>query len=420
MAKRSPREAVSNCLSEMFDCGHACTVPHGTSGLRNNVLVETGETATSNTDATPTVISSRRVLLADSRFHPARIEMVGGRIRSIAPLSAGETPSCESMLVPGFVDVQVNGIEDVDVWAMALDRDVSAWQKISDYLLDQGVTSWCPTLVTAPLEHYRPALDFLREVAKDGQGRARSMGVHLEGPFLGTAPGAHRVELICNPDAEWMERHLDGVALLTMGAESVGAPRLAAMARTFGAAVSIGHSRPTRPQFSALVDAGAGLVTHLFNAMSGTHHREPGLAAWALIDSRVCASLIADGVHVAPEMIALAFAAKPGGMVLVTDAVAVRSNRVGSWRLSVIDGAPRLDDGTLAGSVSTMPEALSACVRSAGVPVVQAVRAATFHPARVLGRFDRGQLQSGCLADVVALKDDCSIAGVWLSGRQVR
>jgi N-acetylglucosamine-6-phosphate deacetylase len=162
------------------------------------------------------------------------------------------------------------------------------------------------------------------------------------------------------------------------------------------------------------------LVTHLFNAMSGVHHREPGLATWALTNEHVYASLIADGIHVVPETIALAFAAKPNKIVLVTDAVAWRAGAAGRVQLAMRDGAPRLEDGTLAGSAVTMPEALKVCVHQAKVQLNQALLATSTHPAEVLGLTDRGRLQSGCYADFIGLNVDLDVGAVWVQGQRVR
>ena len=366
-----------------------------------------------------TVISSRQVLLTDGQFHAARIEVLQGRIRSISALGRDEIPSTDLILAPGFVDLQVNGIDDVDVWSTALAGNTIAWERINNLLLDQGVTSWCPTLVTAPLDVYRAAIDFVKNQSQV-TGQPHVVGVHLEGPFLGNAVGAHRVQYVSEPNAQWLRDHADGVALMTLGAEVTGAVEACKVLSTSGCKVSIGHSRPTRQQFEDCVRAGATLVTHLFNAMSGVHHREPGLATWALTNEHVYASLIADGIHVVPETIALAFAAKPNKMVLVTDAVAWRAGAAGRVQLAMRDGAPRLEDGTLAGSTVTMPEALKVCVHQAKVQLKHALLAASTHPAEVMGLTDRGRLQSGCFADVVGLSEGLDIQAVWAQGQRVR
>ena len=366
-----------------------------------------------------TVISSRQVLLTDGQFHAARIEVSQGRIRSIAALGRDESPTTDLMLAPGFVDLQVNGIEDVDVWSTALADNTTAWERINQLLLDQGVTSWCPTLVTAPLDLYRVAIEFVNR-QRSVLGTPHVIGVHLEGPFLGGAVGAHRSQDICDVNTKWLLEHVDGVALMTLGAEVHGAIEACKVLSSHGGKISIGHSLPTREEFENCVSAGATLVTHLFNAMSGVHHREPGLATWALTNDNVFASLIADGVHVSADVIELSFAAKPNKMVLVTDAVAWRAGAAGKIRISLRDGAPRLENGTLAGSAVTMPEAIKVCVEQAHVALPQALQAASSNPAKVMGLADRGVLQVGYLADIVGLTNDLSVGAVWVSGQRVR
>ena len=366
-----------------------------------------------------TVISSRQVLLTDGQFHAARIEVSQGRIRSIAALGRDESPTTDLMLAPGFVDLQVNGIEDVDVWSTALADNTTAWERINQLLLDQGVTSWCPTLVTAPLDLYQVAIEFVNRQRRV-LGTPHVIGVHLEGPFLGGAVGAHRSQDICDVNTKWLLEHVDGVALMTLGAEVHGAIEACKVLSSHGGKISIGHSIPTREEFENCVSAGATLVTHLFNAMSGVHHREPGLATWALTNDNVFASLIADGVHVSADVIELSFSAKPNKMVLVTDAVAWRAGAAGKIRISLRDGAPRLENGTLAGSAVTMPEAIKVCVEQAHVALPQALQAASSNPAKVMGLADRGVLQVGYLADIVGLTNDLSVGAVWVSGQRVR
>ena len=369
---------------------------------------------------TSTFVSSSRVLLTDGAFHRARVEIRDGHIRSVTALGAHEKITTEHMIVPGFVDLQVNGIDDVDIWKAASDDDQHAWDRLGNLLLDQGVTSWCPTLVSAPLNRYQTAMDSIRRWKASSHIAPNILGIHLEGPFLGSAHGAHRSECICDPDLPWLETNLDGVVLVTMGAESQQSSKACALVTSLLTNVSIGHTRPTREQFEEMVANGASLVTHLFNAMSGLHHREPGLAAWALLEPKICASIIADGVHVSSELVSLSFAAEAGGMVLVTDSVAWRSGIAGEIKMSVVDGAARLADGTLAGSTITMPDAIKFCVHQADVPLPLAIQAATTTPSRLLRQNDRGVIVSGCRADLTALTDELDVAGVWVSGQQVR
>ncbi len=232
--------------------------------------------------------------------------------------------------------------------------------------------------------------------------------MHLEGPFLGGAPGAHPVELLRPVDLEWLlaccDRHEGLVRIVTLAPESD--PGLAATRALSerGIVVSLGHSTATYAEARAAADAGARMVTHLFNGMRPWHHREPGLSGAALDDRRLVPSFIADLVHVHPAALRIALTARPDA-VLVTD-------RVGG-DLDVRDGAARLADGTLAGSVVTMLESVQHLV-TLGVPLGQAVRTATGNPARALGLTDRGRIAPGCRAELVWLDpESLSLQARW-------
>jgi len=204
---------------------------------------------------------------------------------------------------------------------------------------------------------------------------------------------------------------------MTLAAENPGAGEaVSELMKKPGMRVSIGHSRPTRAEFEAALTRGASSVTHLFNGMSGLGHRDPGLAAWALLDERVWCGLIADGAHVAPEMLDLAFRVAGDRITLVSDSVAWRNSNLGS---TFVDGVPRLPDGTLAGSAITLGRSIDVCV-DAGVPWFDALRAASSNVADFLGLDDRGHLAQGRRADIVAFAEDRELAGVWTAGRRVR
>ena len=310
------------------------------------------------------------------------------------------------VLVPGFIDLQVNGIGPIDV-AVAAD---SEWDELDARLLAQGVTTWCPTLVTAPLDRFAAPLDRIARAAARDYGRVRPTiaGAHLEGPFLGGAPGAHRRELIREPDLEWLRQLPDIVRMMTLAPETRGALDAIALLSERGALVSLGHSTASYEQAQAAIDAGAQLVTHCFNGMGALHHREPGLVGAALTDDRVAVSLITDLVHVHPAVVSLIFRAKTAQRVaLVTDAVA--------W--SGDGDAPRLPDGTLMGATVTADAALRNAVQRAGVPLVDAVQAASTTPARLLGLTDRGRIEVGARADLVALGPDLTVQRTWVAGR---
>ncbi|MFM8563323.1 MAG: N-acetylglucosamine-6-phosphate deacetylase [Acidimicrobiia bacterium] len=367
-----------------------------------------------------TVVESARTLLGDAGLVPARVTIADGLIVAIDRLGPAESPPDDATtLGPSFVDLQVNGVDEHDVWEIALAGDVDAWDDLSERLVDAGVGAWCPTLISSALTNYPAAMGFLASRTDD----PRVLGVHLEGPFLGSALGAHRVEAVREPEkvGDFVLGLGSSPVLMTIGCEHPGSARAIEELTDRGIVVSLGHTQPDRAGYEAAVVAGARMVTHLFNAMGGLGHRDPGLSAWVLRDDRVVAGLIADGVHVHPDMIELAFHCKPDGIALVTDTVAWRSGRVGSVVVATaaFDGAPRLPDGTLAGSNATMSRCLRTCV-AAGVPLERAWRAATRTPARVMGRLDRGVLAVGARADLVRLDDRLEPVAVWSMGTRVR
>lgn len=346
---------------------------------------------------------------------PGLVEVDGGRITSVVP-TTGPVP--DRILAPGFVDLQVNGVDDVDVAAATSPAD---WDRLDALLAAQGTTTWLPTLVTAPLESYGVRIERIAAAADRPPPRPRIAGAHLEGPFLGRAHGAHPGALVRPPDPGWLAALPRTVRLVTLGAEVDGATAAIGALAGRRTVVAIGHSTATLAEAGAAVDAGARLVTHGFNAMSPLHHREPGMVGAFLTDDRVTVSLIADGVHVHPAALDVAFRCKPDGrIVLVTDAVAWRAGRVGSIGLAVRDGAPRLPDGTLAGSSLTMDAAVGLVVQQVGVSLERAVRAASTTPAALLGLTDRGALAAGRHADIVAL-DPTSLrcTATWVAGQQI-
>jgi N-acetylglucosamine-6-phosphate deacetylase len=335
-----------------------------------------------------------------------------GRIAAVREAATGADVA-DRILCPGFIDLQVNGHDDVNC-ATASGTD---WDRMDDLLRAQGVTAWCPTLVTSPLERYASPLERIgAAMVRRPPGAPAILGAHLEGPFLGGAPGAHPRDLIVDLDLEWLASLPPIVKVVTLAPEQALAAEAIRRLVHQGVLVSLGHSRATYEQARRGADAGARLVTHLFNGMGPLHHREPGLLGAALSDDRLTPSLIADGVHVHPAALRAAARAKgPGGWVLVTDAVAWRDGRLAEGRVEMVDGAPRLADGTIAGSALTMDRAVKRMVEEAGIPLVDVIGAASATPARLLGLDDRGVVAVGARADLVALGRDLAVEEVWIA-----
>jgi N-acetylglucosamine-6-phosphate deacetylase len=355
-------------------------------------------------------IAASRVLTANGFVDDAVVTIEHG---VIAGIEAATGPVPDRIIAPGFVDLQVNGIDDVDCST----ADGADWDRLDGLLLAQGVTTWCPTLITAPLDRFAaPLARIAAAMDRPSAARPHIAGAHLEGPFLGGAPGAHPRRHIVPIDLEWLRALPREVAMVTLGAEQPLATDACRLLRERGVLVSIGHTTASHEEVLAAIDAGAQMTTHLFNAMSGLHHRDPGVAASVLTHPGVCASLIADGVHVHPRMLLLAARLLgPERMVLVTDAVAWRAGTVGAVGMTLRDGAPRLADGTLAGSAVTMDAAVRGCV-SAGIDPADALRAASTVPARMLGLDDRGVLEPGRRADLVVLGPDLEIESTYVAG----
>ena len=358
-------------------------------------------------------VAASTVVTPTGLLERGEVVVEDGRIAEVRPAPSGASVP-ERVLCPGFLDLQVNGHDDVNC-ATASDRD---WDRMDALLGAQGVTGWCPTLVTAPLERYASPLERIgAAMVRRPVGASAILGVHLEGPFLGGAPGAHPRDLIVDLDLDWLRALPPIVKVVSLAPEQAAATEAIRLLVDRGILVSLGHSTATYEQALAGAEAGARLVTHLFNGMGPLHHRTPGLLGAALSDDRLTPSLIADGVHVHPAALRAAARAKgPGGWILVTDAVAWRDGRLAEGRVELIDGAPRLADGTIAGSSLTMDAAVKRMVEEAGVPLFDVVTAATATPARLLGLTDRGVLAPGTRADLVALSPTFEVEEVWIAG----
>lgn len=323
-------------------------------------------------------------------------------------------------VVPGLIDLQVNGGWGLDFAS----RPESIWE-VGEHLGQTGVTAWLPTLVTSAPEQLGRARQALR-TKPDGWVGAEPIGWHLEGPWLNPVrKGAHREKFLCVPAlplAEFISA-AEGIALVTLAPEMPGCLEAVDALIARGVVVSLGHSNADLQTSQAGFEAGATMVTHLFNAMSGLHHREPGLAA-AMLAGDVYGGLIVDGIHVAPEMVKLAWKTASEQIVLVSDSMAGLGMPEGTVKLGsyevILDGtSARLSDGTLAGSVLDMPTAIRNLVAYTGCALHEAITAATLRPATVLGDPSRGRLRPGCRGDVVLLDDDLNVAATVVGGEVV-
>lgn len=377
-----------------------------------------------------TIVTAPKILLADELVGPGWVQFDQAEIVATGwgtPPDRPTTTLPEGVLSPGLVDIQLNGAYGHDF----ADADRDAWRHVAARLPETGVTSFVPTVITAPIPQLEGALIRYRQLRADldALGGARTLGIHCEGPFLATERrGAHREDLLADPSPASIDALLDAadghMAYLTLAAERPGAVDAVRRLASAGVRIAIGHSDATDQQVRAAIDAGASLVTHLFNAQRPLHHREPGVVGAALADPRITAGLIVDLHHVAPTAVRVAFAAAAGRLALVTDAIAAMGMPPGSYdlggqRVTVADGAPPVrDDGTLAGSVLQLDTAVGNCLRC-GVDPATALTSATRIPADALGRADIGRLRAGARADLVWLDREWRAAATWIGGRLV-
>jgi N-acetylglucosamine-6-phosphate deacetylase len=327
----------------------------------------------------------------------------------------------DSLLLPGFVDLQVNGAFGVDVAT-----EPSRLGELSEALLSTGTTAYLPTIISSPASLYEEVLPELAAAFGGPSSGAEVLGVHLEGPFINLdRRGAHAAAHILPPDPGLLAHLLDlgPVRIVTLAPELEGADELMALALGRGVVVSAGHSNATFEVAYEALDASVAGVTHLFNAMSAMHHREPGLPGAAFAHPRVVCGLIADGLHVHPEMIALAFRMLgPDRVCLVTDAIAAAGMGDGEYHLATrtvyLDGGvPRLGSGAIAGSVLTMVEAFRNVLAFTDCTLPEAARMTSTTPARLVGEGRRkGRLTPGYDADVVVFAPDLSVEVVWRGG----
>jgi N-acetylglucosamine-6-phosphate deacetylase len=326
-----------------------------------------------------------------------------------------EGPNGSGIAVPGFVDLQANGFAGVDL----MGADADGYRRAGEALLETGVTAYLPTFISAPEEDLLAALGNVPTEA----GGARILGVHLEGPFLSKKRlGIHPPSARRDPDPALLDRLLGAgpVRLMTLAPELPGADELIDRLLFAGVAVSCGHTDATAEEAARAFDRGVRAVTHLFNAMRPFRHRDPGLAGAALARDDVVVQIILDGVHLAEETARMVWKSAAGRVALVTDAVAAAGMGDGSYVLGgsaieVRNGVARGLDDVLAGSALTMIEAVRN-LNGLGIPLGEAVAAATQVPARILAQPGLGRLAVGLPADLVVLDDNLEIERVWLGG----
>jgi N-acetylglucosamine-6-phosphate deacetylase len=349
--------------------------------------------------------------------------------QTIERVEAGGAAEAADYIVPGLIDLQVNGRGNIDV----MSAGAGTLCELSTALAREGTTAWLATAITSPLARIEAvAATIAQAIAEAADTRGAILGTHLEGPFisarrLGAHP-AHNLE----PHGAALERvtALPALRMITLAPELDGALAATARLSARGIAVSLGHTDASLEQAQAAVAAGARMFTHTFNAMAPLDHRSAGAAVAAMLPSRARAAVIADGIHVHPAMLRLLHLARGAGAIcLTTDRVAVGAPTDASTDASTgasplagaaaAGGAARMPDGRLVGSVTPMLDAMRIMVGQAGASVGGAALMAATNPARVLGLDDRGRIEAGTIADMLVLGPGLELKAVFIGGREL-
>lgn len=328
------------------------------------------------------------------------------------------------ILAPGYVDMQLNGAFGCDF----TDDPETIWE-VARKLPMYGVTSFLPTIITSPPDRIARAQEVLRKGPPADFEGALPIGLHLEGPFLNPAKrGAHNLAHLRLPDLslikDWSPE--DGVLLVTLAPELPGAPEMIAALRQRGVIVSAGHSMSTYEEAAEAFGAGVGYGTHLFNAMPPLDHRNPGLPLALLDHGEVTVGIIADGIHVHPAAVAMAFRMKGAGKLnLVSDAMSALGMPPGRYVLGdnevISDGvSARRPNGPLAGSLLSMDQAVRNLIRYTHCSIHEAIATATSTPAALLNHASvTGSIAPGHLADVILLTPDLRVVSTMVRGRRM-
>ena len=356
------------------------------------------------------------------------IRVAEGKITEIVPNSdkpADALDFSNDICSPGFVDLHIHGAFGKDT----MDGDVESIKTMSEFLVNHGTTSFLPTTMTASPAAVRQSLQAVDTCMKSEMPGAQPLGVHLEGPFINPAAKGAQIESeIHLPTVDWFEGmcgpYMAVAKTITLAPEREGAEALIRYLSGRGIVPVIGHTKATYQQAKESFDWGVRHCTHMYNAMTPLHHREPGVVGALLEDERVTVELIADLVHVHPAVIKVTLETKGAqNIALVTDAMSAAGLEAGTYQLGgqdvfMKDGEARLADGTLAGSVLTQDKALQN-LAGQGVALEDILEMLTATPARIIGEDHRkGRIAVGMDADLTLLSDEYMVKAVFIAGKQ--
>ena len=355
------------------------------------------------------------------------LKIVNGKIIEIAPLSQLSNQSGFQLIklpngftiIPGMIDLHIHGANGADT----MDATKEALDVMTSTLPKEGTTSFLATTMTEDPNAIKKALINAGEYIESFQGEAQAeiLGIHLEGPFIHKdKAGAQPIQHIRNPNLdlfkEWQALSGGHIKVVTLAPELLGANELIQHFKKQNIVTAIGHSKSTYAEALLAIEKGASQITHLFNQMTGLHHRDPGIVGAAFLHHSVMAEIIVDGIHVSPEMVHLAYKQiTDERMILITDSMRAKWLKNGEYDLggqlvTVKDNKALLDKDTLAGSVLKMKDAFKNIQQFTNCNLRSAIKMASENPAKQLNIFHRkGSISVGKDADIVVLDKQMDI-----------
>ncbi|MBS4536893.1 N-acetylglucosamine-6-phosphate deacetylase [Clostridium sp. D2Q-11] len=326
----------------------------------------------------------------------------------------------QNYVSPGFIDIHIHGSRGYDT----MDGELEAIDNISDFILKNGVTSFLPTTMTMDIESIYKSLDVIREAQSKNLKGARVLGAHLEGPFISPKyKGAQNSEFIKKPEYNLIKDYIDIIKIITYAPEEdENFDFLQAVIKNKTITLSLGHTNASYEEATEAIKRGVKHSTHMFNAMTPLHHREPG-AVGAIMNTDISTEIIADNIHLHKSIYDIVNKIKGSEkIVLVTDAMRASCLKSGKYDLggqevTVKDNSARLCDGTLAGSVLNMNEAIKNVYNNSELSLYESVHLASLNPAKVIVEDEnRGSLEKGKYADIVIFDENINIKKTVVEG----
>jgi N-acetylglucosamine-6-phosphate deacetylase len=379
-------------------------------------------------------ITNLTIFAEDGMIENGYIEIVGDKIKDVGKMEDFKGRDSDDIialdqslsLLPGMIDLHIHGADGSDV----MDATPDALQTMATALPKEGTTSFLATTMTKSKEDIEDALNAIAAfIPNQDSGQAEIIGAHLEGPFLSPKrAGAQHPDNIINPNVElfkkWQDLTGNQIRLVTLAPEEDGGLELTAHLKDTGVVASIGHSDAVYEEVVASIEAGVTHATHLFNGMRGIHHRDPGVAGAVLLHDEVKCEMIVDGIHVAPKMVKFAYKNKGSeGVILVTDAMRAKCLGAGLYDLGgqeVIVNEERavLKDGTLAGSILKLNDAVRNMMKFTDCTLQNIIEMTAINPAKQINVFDRkGSIKVGKDADLVIVNDQLEVVMTFCRGK---